>query len=90
MPLKELYDEKQCHETFSFEYKERTHKVFRIRQGPIRVNFIYLNDKRIVLLKTWAKRKDKLTKGDEKTLQDIAIEVIDCIDEYPFEARELV
>lgn len=90
-PLSSLYDEKQCHETHSFkrkEHDEHDEKIFRIwGAGAIRVNFIYLPEKRIVFIKTWPKRKDKLTNGEKKLLEDIAKDVFDSYENFGFESR---
>lgn len=92
-PLSTLFDEKQCHETHSFKWKphdSHEEKILRIwGAGDVRVNFIYLPEKRIVIIKTWAKRKDKLSDGDKKLLEDIARKVLDTIEEFDFESREI-
>jgi hypothetical protein len=92
-PLSALYDVKKCHETHSFKWKahdDHEEKVFRIwGAGDIRVNFIYLPDKKIVILKTWPKRKDKLTQGEKDHLENLAIEVLDTYEVYDFESREI-
>ena len=91
--LAALYDEKKCHETHSFKWKQyddSEEKIFRIwGTGDIRINFIYLPDMRIVMLKTWPKRKDNLTKGEKDLLEKLAKEVLDTYESYDFEAREL-
>lgn len=92
-PLSALYDEKQCHETHLFKWKEHDNheeKIYRIwGSGDIRVNFIYLPEKRIALLKTWAKRKDKLTNGEKLVLEELAREVLGTFESYNFETREI-
>lgn len=92
-PLSTLYDEKQCHETHSFKWKahdDHQEKIYRIwGGGDIRVNFIYLPERRIILIKTWPKRKDKLTEGDKLLLEQLASEVLDTFENYDFESREI-
>lgn len=92
-PLSALYDEKQCHETHSFKWKkhdENEEKVFRIwGTGDVRVNFIYLPDKRIVILKTWSKRKDKLSSGEKELLEELAKDVLDTYEAHEFDEREI-
>lgn len=84
------YDNDTCHEAYSFKHNGHEHKVFRIRQGPVRVYFIYLNDKRIAILKTWTKRKDKLSDGEQLQLKHIAELVLNTVDQYDFKNRELI
>ncbi|NTV94844.1 MAG: hypothetical protein HGA75_05440 [Thiobacillus sp.] len=92
-PLSSLYDEKQCHETHSFKRKLHDNfeeKIFRIwGAGDIRINFIYLPDRRIVILKTWPKRKDKLSTGDKELLETLAKEVLDTYENHDFDSREI-
>jgi len=48
-------------------------KVWRIRQGDLRLYFIYKPPgKRIVLLHLWEKREDKLSASEERQLQVLA------------------
>lgn len=92
-PLSTLYDEKQCHETHSFKWKahdDREEKIYRIwGGGDIRVNFIYLPERRIILIKTWPKRKDKLTDGDKLLLEQLARAVLETFESYDFESRKI-
>lgn len=90
LPLQLQYDKDTCHEAHSFKKNGHDHKIFRVRQGPIRVYFIYLNDKCIVLLKTWTKRKDKLSAGEQLQLENIAELVLNTVDQYGFKDRELI
>jgi len=91
MNFKDLYDEKQCHEAHSF--KDANHHEIKIHRiwgtGKIRMYFLYLPGKKIVLIKTWAKRKNKLTKGDEEQLENMAKLVTACLKNYSFESREI-
>lgn len=83
----ELYDEKQCHEAHSFLFQTQVQncprqevKIHRIwGAGAIRMYFLYLPNKRVVLLKTWAKRKNKLSAGEESALEEIVKVVIECL-----------
>lgn len=88
--LTELYDEKKCHEAHTFKHDHQEVKIFRIwGAGAIRVYFLYLPGKRLVTLKTWAKRRDKLTDGEKLELEQIARTVLQCVKDYSFEAREI-
>jgi hypothetical protein len=89
-PLTNLYDEKQCHETHSFDFDGREIKIFRIwGAGKIRVNFCYLPDERmsIAIVKTWAKRKDKLSDGEKAQLEHLARQVFECLKANSFDSR---
>lgn len=88
-PLKDQYDEKKCHEALSFLHNGHDHKIFRLRQGAIRVYFLYLNEKRIILIKTWAKRKDKLSEGEEEILKNLGESVLSCVSMHDFKQREI-
>ena len=88
LPLEALWDEKQCHEAFSFKHEHHEHKIIRFwGAGKIRVYFVYLPSKVIVILKSKAKRSDKLTVGDETELKDIAKSVCNTLQETSFEER---
>ncbi|MBW8892727.1 MAG: hypothetical protein JF617_11505 [Burkholderiales bacterium] len=91
-PLTELYDKKRCHEAFTFKPFENSPieiKVWRIwGAGAIRIYFIYLK-KNIILLRTIAKRKQKLSKGEEGEIKSIAKLVLGCISQHEFEDRTL-
>jgi len=76
-PLHEMYDKKKLHSALEFSYENRrgehvTDNVWRIRQENLRLYFIYLHDKRIVLLHLWYKRVDNLSESEEKHLGDLA------------------
>lgn len=86
----DLYDKKQCHEAHSFKSGSHDVKIWRVwGAGKIRIYFVYLPDKRIVVLKTWAKRENKLTSGETKLLEGIATKVLSCVEMYTFESREI-
>lgn len=98
--LAALYDETKCHEAHSFLFQTQQHakrncpdhevKIFRIwGTGKIRIYFMYLPNKCIVLLKTWAKRKNKLSNGEELELENMAKKVIECLCAHSFESREI-
>lgn len=69
-PLEVFYDKKQCHPIHDFIYKERRHVLWRIRKGDVRLVFYYAQDRVIFLADTFSKRKDKLTNGEKKQLED--------------------
>lgn len=88
LPLEKMYDETKCHEAHSFKYEHESYKILRIwGTGTIRIYFVYLPNKNIVILKTKPKRVDKLSSGEKKELQDLAIEVFKCISEFNFQER---
>lgn len=90
--LKDLYDDKQCHEAHSFKltaHDDHEEKIFRIRSGVIRLYFLYLPDRRIILLKTWPKRKDKLSQGEKLELEALARIVLDSVLTDGFELRKI-
>lgn len=88
-----LYDEKQCHEAHSFKYHAHDNhetKIFRLRLGgKVRVYFVYLPGKRIVILHTSPKRKDKLDRGEKADLEASARAVLDSVKENGFEGSEI-
>jgi len=75
--LNEMYDKKKLHCALEFSYKNRKGEhvidnVWRIRQDELRLYFIYLNGKIIVLLHLWYKRNDTLSDSEEKQLGKLA------------------
>ena len=87
-PLEDMWDKKKCHEAHTFTHSHATHRIFRIwGTGKIRVYFMYLDAKRIVLIKSKAKRVDKLSTGELKELEDIAKDVLNLLKETKFESR---
>lgn len=92
LPLHQLYDTTKYHHALEFKLHEHdTHntKVWRIwGTGKIRVYFVIVG-KRLVVLKTWAKRTDKLTPGQEAELIGIAKDVLLSIESTTFEALEI-
>src|SRR5699024_5112008 len=69
LPLENLYDKKQCHVAYEFSYLGASCKVWRIRQGAVRIYFSYVQDKIIYLAAVAAKRKDKLSKFEKDSLE---------------------
>ncbi len=80
-PLKEFYDEKKCHEAFTFslfKHSDNTQDVWRIRQGDVRIYFIYLPpEKRIILLGVSVKRKDNISEKEKNHLTSLAIKALE-------------
>lgn len=72
LPLKDLYDEKELHNTHDFSHEGKQVTIFRIREGCIRFYFIYLCEKKVIILKVSSKRKDKLTKSEQSELEELA------------------
>ncbi|EPA6066319.1 TPA: hypothetical protein QHJ11_004856 [Klebsiella aerogenes] len=76
-PLNEMYDKKKLHCALEFSYKNKKGEhvidnVWRIRQDELRLYFIYLHGKTIVLLHLWYKREDDLSESEEKQLGKLA------------------
>jgi mRNA-degrading endonuclease RelE of RelBE toxin-antitoxin system len=80
--LELLYHGDLLHDACDFTYTNQAgehvvDKVWRIRQGDLRLYFIYYPPgKRIVLLHLWEKREDKLSSSEEKHLQALAKEIM--------------
>ena len=89
MPLKEMYDEKQLHEAFSYKRKDgKESTVWRLRgTGDTRLYFVYAPKKRIVILNINVKRSDKLTSGEKEELKGLSEMVIETLETYEFELR---
>lgn len=87
--LTDLYDVKTCHEAFEYLRQGMPTKVWRIRNGNVRLYFIYVSPKRIILLKTSVKRTQKLSKAEENEIIELADATFGCIDAHTFEGREI-
>ena len=91
-----LYDEKKCHEAHSFGYVTGNGQIDEIKiwriwgSGKIRMYFLYLPGKRIVMLKTLAKRANKLDTSQSKALEALASDVLDSLQQGTFESREIL
>lgn len=64
-PLESHYDEKKCHKTITFSHKGVDRIVWRIRNNDIRLLFFYGEQGVVVLIDSFPKHKDKLTKAQE-------------------------
>lgn len=90
----DLYDIKRCHVAHTFSYtaddgKSKEVRIFRIwGAGKIRTYFIYIEGRRIALLKTLAKRSSTLTGGQTKELEEIAKLVSSSLNQSTFQGRE--
>ena len=90
LPFSDLYDEKKCHVAHTFTRNHREEKIWRIwGAGTTRIYFIYLPERRIIILKAKAKRTDKLSSGELLELEGICGEVLDCTENYDFKSREI-
>lgn len=69
LPLQNFYDEKQCHEIHSFLYMGKERRVWRIRQGDVRLLFVYSANRLIYLPLVISKRKDKLSVSDKAQIE---------------------
>lgn len=92
-PLSELFNETQCHEAHEFKlhkHDQQPTKIWRIwKAGKVRTYFVYLPNKRLVILKTAAKRVDKLSAGEKLELETAARAVFSTIVSNNFEAQEI-
>jgi hypothetical protein len=70
-PLKDMYDSKKCHESFTFTrnngVEEKIHRIWP--SGDMRIYFCYGSNKTIIVFYGLSKRKDKLTDGEKSELQ---------------------
>ena len=70
------------HDALEFSYTDVSgatviDKIWRIRQGDLRLYFIYFPPgKRLVLLNIWVKKQDKLTASEENSLSNLAEKVM--------------
>jgi hypothetical protein len=69
LPMTHFYDKKQCHEIHSFQYDGKTRRIWRIRQGIIRLPFYYGAGRLLFLPTVLVKRRDKLTRGEALELE---------------------
>jgi hypothetical protein len=70
LPISNFYDQKQCHEIHSFQYDGRTRKIWRIRQGSIRLPFYYGAQRLLLLPLVLVKRRGKLTRQELLELEE--------------------
>lgn len=91
MDLSAMYDAKKCHEAHSYSRTDGSEqKIWRIwGAGKIRIYFVYLDAKRIVVLKVCTKRVDKLSGGEKSELEERAKAVFTCVAKNGFEPREI-
>lgn len=64
-PLESHYDEKKCHKTITFTHKGSDHAIWRIRNNDIRLLFFYGEQGMVLLIDSFPKHKDQLTKAQE-------------------------
>ncbi|MDY7219405.1 hypothetical protein TOI97_07470 [Denitrificimonas sp. JX-1] len=69
-PLESFYDKKQNHQLHEFVYKGVNRVIWRLRKGDVRLVFYYAEGKVIFLADALAKRKDKLSAGEKKKLEN--------------------
>ncbi len=80
-PIENFYDKKQSHPLHEFVYKGRNRVIWRIRKNDVRIAFYYAEGKIVFLADAFAKRKDKLTKGEKKQLEGEVKAYIDAEDD---------
>lgn len=69
-PLESFYDKKECHVAHEFTQAGVSQKIWRIRKGDIRIYFYYSGGKVVYLTAAMAKRKDKLSAGEIRQLEN--------------------
>lgn len=69
-PLESFYDKKECHVAHEFSLAGVSQKIWRIRKSKIRIYFYYCEGKVVYLTAAMVKRKDKLSAGEIKQLED--------------------
>lgn len=69
LPIESFYDKKQCHVAHEFSHLGVPCKIWRIRQGAVRIYFFYAQGKIIYLAAVASKRKDKLSKSEKDILE---------------------
>lgn len=76
-PLNLFYDKKGCHPILSIKIHGKEEKIWRIRQGDLRLCFVYLPpEKRIILLRLFVKKNDKLKSKESSSLELLAKQVL--------------
>ncbi len=81
LPLTNYYDKKSCHDVKDIDLANgQKEKIWRIRQGRLRLYFVYLPpERRLILLRVLVKNDDKLNKNEENSLVSLAKQVMtDC------------
>lgn len=80
-PLKQVFDDRQCHWALSFRHGTKEVKIWRLWvTGIVRLFFCYGPDK--VLIVAWAlrKREDKLSGGEKTELETIFSKYFDALE----------
>lgn len=72
------YDQKKCHETHTFSYKGKEHVLWRIRNSDVRLLFFYGNDQVILLVDSFPKHTDKLTKAQKSHAETLIKAYLDA------------
>ncbi len=76
-PLNIFYNEKECHPILTIKVDGNEEKIWRIRQGELRLCFVYLPpEKRLILLRLFVKNDDRLKKKEKSSLKLLAEQVI--------------
>lgn len=72
-----FYDKKGCHPILNIKIHDKEEKIWRIRQGDLRLCFVYLPpEKRIILLRLFVKKSDKLKSKERSSLESLAKQVL--------------
>ena len=72
-----FYNEKECHPILTIKIDGSEEKIWRIRQGELRLCFVYLPpEKRLILLRLFVKNDDTLKRKEKSSLKLLAEQVI--------------
>jgi len=75
------FDKKKLHPSHVFKYRAAEKKIWRLwLVGDIRIYFVYMGQKSIVILNTAPKRAPKLSEEEKNHLSELATQVLDCFD----------
>ena len=91
LPLENLYDQKKYHTAHSYSRNGIDQKIQRIwGTGKIRIYFIFVPKKNIVILKSAPKRVDSLSEGEKGELKKLAESVLDRLVNRNIEDVEII
>jgi mRNA-degrading endonuclease RelE of RelBE toxin-antitoxin system len=76
--LENHYDEKKCHPTHRFEHNEQERVVWRVRNSDVRLLFYYGNDRILLMVDSFPKRTDKITKAQKSHAEKIIKSYLDA------------
>lgn len=78
-PLETHYDQKKCHPVHRFHHQGVEHVIWRIRAGDMRLMFYYGQGRILLLVDSFPKYKDKLTKAQKLYAEDKVKSYLDAV-----------